>query len=125
MGHSEENEVGTAMGTVLALDHHGQRQVHARRMRNGVEFEIMMGKSSPVRVGDRLYLRGRSCQADILDANTGENLTPELTGKRSLTLGGTEMRGSPLVADGKIYVVTSSRRLVDLAPRHRERPGSG
>ncbi len=106
MGHSEENEVGTAMGTVLALDVQGSGKL-AKTNEKWRQYEVMLGKSSPVKVGDRLYYVDDRAKLNILAADTGVNLTRELTGKRALTLGGTGMRSSPLAADGKLYLVSS------------------
>lgn len=105
MGHSEENEEGTLMGTVMALDG-TSRGVLTKTAEQWRVYEVMMGKSSPVRVGDRLYVVDDRAKLYIMNADTGEDLTQQLTGKRAITLGGTEMRGSPLAADGKLYFGT-------------------
>ncbi len=106
MGHSEENESGTAMGTVLALEVSGSgKDVKTREKWR--DYEVMLGKGSPVRVGDRLYYVDDRAKLNIVDAMTGKNLTRDLTRKRALALGGTSMRSSPLAADGKLYMVSS------------------
>ena len=61
----------------------------------------MVGKSSPLLVGDRIYAVEDSSRMHVLDAETGE-----LIG-RPLKLG-TSMRGSLFYADGKIYACTCS-----------------
>jgi outer membrane protein assembly factor BamB len=102
MGHSEENEVGTAMGTVLAIDATGTGNISDQGEKWRV-FELMMGKSSPVLVGDRLYCIEDGAKLQILDSKTGEPVSD------GLKLG-TAMRGSPLYADGKIYLATANGR---------------
>ncbi len=112
------------MGTVMAIEPDGQGKL-TKSAESWRAYEVMMGKSSPVRVGDRLYYVDDRAKLFIADAKTGEDLTQELTGRRSIALGGTEMRGCPLVADGKLYIVTVARRLVDLAARRQPRACSG
>ncbi len=101
MGHSEENEVGTAMGTMLAIDGTGHGDI-SRTGEKWRVFELMVGKSSPVRVNDKLYCVDDRAKLHILDAVTGEAAT-----KRPIALG-RMMRGSPLVADGKLYAAAHS-----------------
>lgn len=107
-GHSQENEVeaGTAMGTVLAIDATGSGKL-TKSCEKWRVFEVLMGKSSPVRVGDRLYVVDDGAKLRIYDANTGKDLTPDLAG-RPISLLASAMFGCPLVADGKLYIVTTS-----------------
>ncbi len=101
MGHSEENEVGTAMGTVIAINGAGQGDISKTGERWRV-FELMMGKSSPVLWENRLYCVSDQAKLHVLDADTGEAI-----GKRPIALG-RMMRSSPLIADGKLYAVSAS-----------------
>ncbi len=97
--HGEENPQGTAMGAVVRIDaaEASLDSVSAERWRSE---EIMAGKSSPLLLGDRLYVVTDSAKLQILDRHSGDELgTP-------LKLG-TAMRGSLLYADGKIYAATS------------------
>jgi outer membrane protein assembly factor BamB len=108
MGHSEENEIGTAMGTVLAMDATGRGDLTQSSEKWRV-FELMMGKSSPVLVDGRLYCADDGAKLHILDAATGEPIVDRI----SL---GTAMRASLLYADGKIYAATLNGRWYILRP---------
>jgi hypothetical protein len=98
--HGEENPAGTAMGAVVRIDGQVAAANPASAERFRVE-ELTVGKSSPLLIGDRLYVVEDSSRMHVLNAETGD-----LIGK-PLKLG-TSMRGSLLSADGKIYACTSS-----------------
>lgn len=113
IGHGEENPEGTAMGAVVAIDAiaASQGSESAERWRT---LEIMNGKSSPLLVEDpvlgrRLYVVEDSSKLHVLDATNGQEIG------RPLKLG-TAMRGTPLYADGKIYVATSTGYVHILQP---------
>ncbi len=96
--HGEENPSGTAMGAVVRMDRPAAQSAPNERFR--VE-ELTVGKSSPLLVGDRLYVVEDSSRLHVLNAETGD-----VIGKPVKL--GTAMRGSLLYADGKIYACTSS-----------------
>jgi outer membrane protein assembly factor BamB len=98
--HGEENPAGTAMGAVVRIDGQVAAANPASAERFRVE-ELTVGKSSPLLIGDRLYVVEDSSRMHVLNAETGD-----LIGK-PLKLG-TSIRGSLLFADGKIYACTSS-----------------
>ena len=108
MGHSEENEAGTAMGTVIALDATGRGDISKTGERWRVR-ELMMGKSSPVLLDDRLYCVDDGAKLHVLNARTGEQIGQKVTL-------GTAMHGSLLAADGKIYLATANGRWAILRP---------
>ncbi|MCA9241195.1 MAG: PQQ-binding-like beta-propeller repeat protein [Planctomycetales bacterium] len=109
-GQSEENVVGNTMGAVVAIDakQAGELQLGAERW---IAPEEMVGKSSPILVDGRLYTISDTAKMAIFDAGTGKQV-----GKRSL---GRVMRGSPVYADGKIYVCTNEGMFYTLKPTER------
>jgi outer membrane protein assembly factor BamB len=99
-GHSEENIMGTTMGAVVLIDASGKGDVTS----SGEVWkhdEVMMGKSSPISIGDRIYCFDDRAKIYVYDKNSGEQI-----GNRIAL--GRVMRGSPLVADGKIYAIGNS-----------------
>ncbi|HEX3871300.1 MAG TPA: PQQ-binding-like beta-propeller repeat protein [Pirellulales bacterium] len=103
MGQSEENypDVNT-MGQVAAIK--GDAATDGKDITEGgavwVDRGVMIGRSSMVKVGDRLYGADDSGNLYVMNAKTGEQI-----GKR-VKLAGTIMRSSLLYADGKIYACT-------------------
>jgi hypothetical protein len=73
------------------------------------ELEIADGKSSILKVGDRLYCPDDSGKMFILDAKTGEQVG------RKVSLG-TINFATPLAADGKIYHMEKNGRWYILTP---------
>lgn len=114
IAHSEENVVGTAMGTVVAID-----TAAAGTLKPAKNFattpdlvdsstrwrvdELMVGRSQPLLINDRLWVFDDRAKLWILDAKTGEQI-----GKRFAL--GRMMRASPLYADGKVYAFESNGR---------------
>ena len=102
MGHSEENIGGsTAMGAVAAINGASQGDISKSGELWKVE-ELMIGKSSPLVIGDYLYCFDDRAKLHVLDAKTGEPIG------RPISLGGTSLRACPLYADGKIYAFSTS-----------------
>ncbi len=108
IGHSEENDIGTAMGTIAAIDGTMSGDITKSGEQWRV-FEFMAGKSAPVRIGQRLYCVDDRAKLHVLDRLNGEELVP----KKAL---GTAMRSSLLYADGKLYVTTQNGRWYILRP---------
>ena len=98
--HGEENPTGTLMGAVVRIDAAAASSESASAERWRTE-ELMVGKSSPLLVGNRIYAVEDSSRLHVLDAETGE-----LVGQPFKL--GTSMRGSLIYADGKIYACTGS-----------------
>jgi len=105
-GHSEENRIGTTMGAVVALD--GTKSGDLTDTEIWRQFEVMAGKSSPILVDGRLYVVDDRAKLYVYDADTGQ-----LIMKKAL---GTMMRGTPLYADGKLYLCTNTGRWYILKP---------
>ncbi len=99
-GHGEENPTGTAMGAVVRIDANAASTESASAEIWRTE-ELTVGKSSPLLVGNRLYVVEDSSRLHVLDTETGEEIG------KPLKLG-TAIRGSLVYADGKIYACTSS-----------------
>lgn len=102
-GHSEENFGGAipTMGSVVALDGTGKGDI----IESGVIWkhdEVLAGKCSPVLVDGRLYVVQDTGSMYVFDAETGEEIG------RRVRLVGSSARSSPLYADGKLYVLSTS-----------------
>ncbi|RIK74446.1 MAG: serine/threonine protein kinase [Planctomycetota bacterium] len=97
-GHSEENLVGSTQGAVAAIDATLRGDLAGKE--KWLAYTLMAGKSSPVMVGDRLWVVTDGAKLQILDPQTGE-----LVGRKSL---GTVMRSTPVYADGKAYLCTNT-----------------
>ena len=107
--HSEENIDDTTMGGLVRIDpkkdapegSRGEKDLTA----SGAVWrnrEVMVGKSSPLLVGDTLVV--------VDDRATLMGFDPE-TGKRKFRKKlGTVMRSTPLYADGKLYLCTANGR---------------
>ncbi len=98
---AEENLDNTSMGSATAFRAAGSGEITDSAglwQRKG----IVAGRAMPVVVGDRVYVVEDGAKVNAFDRATG---TPV---GRPLRLLGTIVRGSPLVADGKLYVCSTS-----------------
>ena len=101
ISQSEENLDNTSMGSATAFRAGGVGDITAAAaiwQKKG----IMDGRSMPVILGDRVYLVDDGAKIYALDRATGEAVG------RPQKLLGTIVRGSPLVADGKLYICSTS-----------------
>ena len=100
-GHSEENLDHTAMGALFALDatQSGNITKSGEIWRTKEQF---IGRTGPLVIGDRIYSVDDGGIFFVNDLKTGAIL-----GKQKI---GTMGRGSPVYADGKIYVVDGNGR---------------
>lgn len=98
--HGEENPTGTLMGAVVKIDGQSASSESASAELWRTE-ELIVGKSSPLLVENRLYVVEDSARLHVLDTETGDEIGT------SMKLG-TMMRGSLIYADGKIYACTAS-----------------
>lgn len=110
--HGVENTVGTAMGSMVALD--GTKSGDQTGKELWRKFEFMAPFSSPVELNGRVFAIDDSAKMTAFDAKTGE-----IVARRKL---GSVMRGTgdesptPFIADGKIYAITGDGQWYVLKP---------
>jgi outer membrane protein assembly factor BamB len=109
-GHSEENPVGTKMGAIVALKA-GLSGNISEKGEIWKEIEVGVGRSSPLKVDDRLYLFDDAGKVRVVEAATAA----PIGNPRGMTLG-TMNFASPVYADGKIYHVEKNGRWYILTP---------
>ena len=108
IGHSEENPTGTKMGAVAALN----GALAGNITQSGElwkELEVAVGRSSIVKVADRLYCADDAGKLYVLEAKTGKQIGQK-TGLGTINF------ASPLFADGKIYHTEKNGRWYVLTP---------
>ena len=101
ISQSEENLDNTSMGSATAFKAVGTGDITATAavwQKKGV----MDGRSMPVVLGDRIYFIDDGAKVYVFNRQTGEPVG------RPQKLLGTIVRGSPLVANGKLYVCSTS-----------------
>jgi outer membrane protein assembly factor BamB len=101
ISQSEENLDNTSMGSATVFKAAGMGDITATAalwQKKGV----MDGRSMPVVLGDRIYFIDDGAKVYAFDKKTG---TPV---GRPQKLLGTIVRGSPLVADGRLYICSTS-----------------
>ena len=101
ISQAEENLDNTTMGSATAFKGLGAGDITAT---NAIwqKKGVMDGRSMPVVLGDRIYFIDDGAKVYIFDKATGEAVG------KPVKLLGTIVRGSPLVADGKLYVCSTS-----------------
>ena len=99
-GNAEENLDNQTMGRIVAFKGHGQGDI--TKTAELWHTDGMVSKTSLLEYDGRLYACDDGGKMYIVDIKTGE-----LIGK-PVKLIGTIVRASPLCADGKIYVCTTS-----------------
>ena len=105
--HGEENIDTTEMGMVAAIDATGAGQLTGTAIK-WVTRGFLPTFSSPVMDGDRLYAVDNSAILGAFDLKTGKEIwTKHL---------GTLQKGSPVLADGKLYVGTENGKFYILRP---------
>ncbi len=100
MSQAEENLDNSTMGVALAFKATGIGDITDTTsvwQRKGV----MAGRAMPVLLGDRVYFVDDGAKVFAFDARTGEPIG------KPVKLLGTIVRGSPLVADGKLWVCST------------------
>ena len=101
ISQAEENLDNTSMGSVTRFKGVGSGDITATNViwqKKGV----MDGRSMPVVLGDRVYFVDDGAKIYAFDNKTGDAVG------KPVKLLGTIVRGSPLVADGKLYVCSTS-----------------
>ncbi|MCC9606646.1 PQQ-like beta-propeller repeat protein [Blastopirellula sp. JC732] len=111
VGHSEENigDISSVMGNVAAINGALSGDITGKGL-IWQQPEVMMGKSSLLKVGDYVYAFNDAGKVVGFDAKTGEPV-----GKRIAI--GRAMRANPLYADGKIYAFESNGNWAILEPQ--------
>lgn len=111
IGHSEENigDISSVMGNVAAIKGDMSGDVTGKAL-IWQQPEIMMGKSSLLKVNDYIYAFNDAGKVYGFDAKTGEPV-----GKRVAI--GRAMRAHPLYADGKIYAFEVNGNWAILEPQ--------
>ncbi len=101
ISQSEENLDNTSMGSATAFKTNGGLDITATNA-TWQKKGIMAGRSMPVVLGDRVYFVEDGAKLHVVDKATGQPIG------RAQKLLGTIVRGSPLVANGKLYVCSTS-----------------
>jgi hypothetical protein len=101
ISQAEENLDNTSMGSVTLFNGVGQGDITAT---NAIwqKKGAMDGRSMPVVLGDRVYFVDDGAKIYAFDKETGDPVG------KPVKLLGTIVRGSPLVADGKLYACSTS-----------------
>ncbi len=101
ISQSEENLDNTSMGVAAAFKATGSGDITAT---SGLwqKKGVMDGRSMPVVLGDRVYFVEDGAKLFVFDKATGNPIG------RAQKLLGTIIRGSPLVANGKLYICSTS-----------------
>jgi outer membrane protein assembly factor BamB len=107
-GHSEENPTGTKVGAVVAINA-GLTGNVTQSGEIWKDLELAVGKSSVLKVADRLYCFDDSGKLQVVDTKTGDSV-----GRRHSL--GTINFASPLFADGKIYHLEKNGRWYIMTP---------
>jgi outer membrane protein assembly factor BamB len=111
-GHSEENITGTKVGAVVAINGAGMGNI-TKSGELWKDLEIADGKSSILKVGDRLYCPDDGGKLFVLNAKDGSQIG------RKISLG-TINFASPVYADGKIYYVEKNGRWYIMTPDEKD-----
>src|SRR6266850_508339 len=105
--HSEENLDSNEMGMIVAVDAGSKGEIKKEQIKWRT-YGWQGGFSSPVLDGDRLYQVDNSANLAAFDVNTGKQLW--------LKNLGTIQKGSPVLADGKLYLGTENGKFYILKP---------
>lgn len=106
--HSEENTTTVEMGMVAAIDGGGQGEI-AKEQIKWATPGFLGGFASPVIDAERLYHVDNGAVLAAFDRKTGTKLWDKNLG--------TLQKGSPVLADGKLYVGTENGKFYILRPR--------
>jgi len=98
---AEENLDNTTMGCATAFSVDGSGDITSSAKLWQVK-EVFDGRAMPVTLGDRVYFADNTAKLHIFEKATGKPVG------RPQRLLGTIVRASPLVADGRLFVCTTS-----------------
>lgn len=105
--HSEENLDSSEMGMIVAVDAGSKGEIKRDQVKWRT-YGWQGGFSSPVLDGDRLYQLDNGANLAAFDVNNGKELWIKNLG--------TVQKGSPVLADGKLYVGTENGKFYILKP---------
>jgi outer membrane protein assembly factor BamB len=105
--HGEENIDTTEMGMVAAIDATGSGQLTGAAIK-WVTRGFLPTFASPVMDGERLYAVDNSAILGAFDLKTGRTVWTKRLG--------TLQKGSPVLADGKLYIGTENGKFYILRP---------
>jgi len=114
--HGVENTLGTAMGSVVALD--GTKTGDQTDKELWRKFEVLAPFSSPVMLNDTLYVIDDSAKLTGFNAKTGAVVSRKKLG--SVMRGTGDASPTPLVADGKLYAITGDGQWYVLKPKGKD-----
>jgi outer membrane protein assembly factor BamB len=110
-GHAEQNASDTTtLGAIFAFDGNVEGEITEDKLLWKIPKRAV-GRNCAVKLGDRVYYIEDGATLVIVNAKTGE-----LVGQKKL---GRIMFGSPMVADGKIYVAENTGRFYVLKPSEK------
>jgi len=107
-GHAEQNSNDTTiLGAVFAFNGNVEGEITEDKLLWKIPKRAL-GRSSLVKLEDRIYFLEDGAQMVILDAKTGAQVAQKKLGRI--------MFGSPIVANGKLYVAENTGRFYVLKP---------
>lgn len=107
-GHAEQNASDTTtLGAILAFDGNTEGEIAEDKLLWKIPKRAV-GRNCAVKLGDRVYFVEDGATLVIVEAKTGK-----LIGQKKL---GRIMFGSPLAADGKLYIAENTGRFYVLKP---------
>lgn len=110
-GHAEQNASDTTtLGAIFAFDGNVEGEITEDKLLWKIPKRAV-GRNCAVKIGDRVYYIEDGATLVIVNAKTGE-----LVGQKKL---GRIMFGSPMVADGKIYVAENTGRFYVFKPSEK------
>ena len=112
MGHGEQNESDrTVLGAVFAIDGNTSGDIPEEKLLWKVPKRTV-SRSSPVRVGERIYYIEDGAAFFGVNAKTGAIEVEKKLGRI--------MFGSPIVSEGKLYIAENTGRIWCLEPTETE-----
>jgi len=112
MGHGEQNETDrTVLGAVFAIDGNTSGDIPEEKLLWKVPKKTV-SRSSPVRIGERIYFIEDGAALFGVNAKTGAIEVEKKLGRI--------MFGSPVVSEGKLYIAENTGRIWCLEPTETE-----
>jgi outer membrane protein assembly factor BamB len=112
MGHGEQNETDrTVLGAVFAIDGNTSGDIPEDKLLWKIPKRTV-SRSSPVRIGERIYFIEDGAALFGVNAKTGAIEVEKKLGRI--------MFGSPVVSEGKLYVAENTGRIWCLEPSETE-----